>query len=186
VVEEIRATGGRAEAIACDVSDFGAMQAKLEPLDIQLLVNNAGNAGADPSKVGRGEFWEQAPEQWTPWIGVNLLGVLNASRLVLPKMIGNKRGSIVTIISDAGRVGEPRLEVYSAAKAGAAGFSRALAKSAGRPIRPGVAVQMLTSGTTGPPKRVDLSYEMFARSLSGAKHYESNREGVVRLRKALG
>ena len=46
--------------------------------------------------------------------------------------IGNKRGSIVTIISDAGRVGEPRLEVYSAAKAGAAGFSRALAKSAGR------------------------------------------------------
>ena len=108
------------------------MQAKLEPLDIQLLVNNAGNAGADPSKVGRGEFWEQAPEQWTPWLGVNLLGVLNASRLVLPKMIDAKRGSIVTIISDAGRVGEPRLEVYSAAKAGAAGFSRALAKSAGR------------------------------------------------------
>ena len=132
VVEEIKAAGGRAEPVACDVSDFGAMQAKLEPLDIQLLVNNAGNAGADPSKVGRGEFWEQAPEQWTPWLGVNLLGVLNASRLVLPKMIGNKRGSVVTIISDAGRVGEPRLEVYSAAKAGAAGFSRALAKSAGR------------------------------------------------------
>jgi len=132
VVEEIKSAGGRAEAVACDVSDFAAMQARLEPLDIQLLVNNAGNAGADPSKVGRGEFWEQAPGQWTPWLGVNLLGVLNASRLVLPKMIGNKRGSIVTIISDAGRVGEPRLEVYSAAKAGAAGFSRALAKSAGR------------------------------------------------------
>jgi long-chain acyl-CoA synthetase len=44
--------------------------------------------------------------------------------------------------------------------------------------RPGVAVQMLTSGTTGPPKRIDLSYEMFARSLSGAKHYESNRGAV--------
>jgi acyl-CoA synthetase (AMP-forming)/AMP-acid ligase II len=40
--------------------------------------------------------------------------------------------------------------------------------------RPGVAVQMLTSGTTGPPKRIDLSYEMLARSLTGAKHYESN------------
>jgi 2-hydroxycyclohexanecarboxyl-CoA dehydrogenase len=132
VVAEIRATGARAEAVPCDVSDFRAMQGKLEPLDVQMLVNNAGNAGADPTKVGRGEFWEQQPEQWTPWLGVNLLGVMNASRLVLPKMIDAKRGSIVTIISDAGRVGEPRLEVYSAAKAGAAGFSRALAKSAGR------------------------------------------------------
>ncbi len=132
VVEEIKAAGGRAASIACDVSDFGAMRTALESLNVQLLVNNAGNAGADPARVGRGEFWEQAPEQWSPWIGVNLLGVLNASRLVLPKMVDGKRGSIVTIISDAGRVGEPRLEVYSAAKAGAAGFSRALAKSAGR------------------------------------------------------
>ena len=132
VVAEIRATGARAEAVPCDVSDFAAMQAAIEPLDVQMLVNNAGNAGADPAKVGRGEFWEQSPEQWTPWLGVNLLGVLNASRLVLPRMIEAKRGSIVTIISDAGRVGEPRLEVYSAAKAGAAGFSRALAKSVGR------------------------------------------------------
>jgi 2-hydroxycyclohexanecarboxyl-CoA dehydrogenase len=132
VVAEVRAAGGRAEPIACDVSNFAQMQAQLEPLDVQLLVNNAGNAGADPARVGRGEFWEQAPEQWVPWLGVNLHGVLNASRLVLPKMIEQRRGSIVTVISDAGRVGEPRLEVYSAAKAGAAGFSRGLAKSAGR------------------------------------------------------
>jgi 2-hydroxycyclohexanecarboxyl-CoA dehydrogenase len=43
----------------------------------------------------------------------------------------NAGGSIVNIISDAGRVGEPNLVVYSAAKAGASGFSRALAKSLG-------------------------------------------------------
>src|SRR5262249_14977859 len=48
--------------------------------------------------------------------------------------------------------------------------------------RPGVAVQMLTSGTTGEPKRIDLSYEMLARSLAGAKHYESQRGGELRLR----
>jgi len=41
-------------------------------------------------------------------------------------------GRIITIISDAGRVGEPGLEAYSAAKAGAAGLMRALAKSLGR------------------------------------------------------
>jgi len=50
---------------------------------------------------------------------------------------------------------------------------------------PGVAVQMLTSGTTGPPKRIDLSYEMLARALAGAKHYESNRAAELRLRKGV-
>jgi long-chain acyl-CoA synthetase len=46
----------------------------------------------------------------------------------------------------------------------------------------GVAVRMLTSGTTGPPKRVDLSYRMLERVLTGAKHYESDRAGELRLR----
>ncbi|HXY92390.1 MAG TPA: fatty acid--CoA ligase family protein [Acidimicrobiia bacterium] len=56
---------------------------------------------------------------------------------------------------------------------------------AARPLA-GVAVRMLTSGTTGPPKRVDLSYATLERVMVGAKHYETNarsdlalREGVV-------
>ena len=48
--------------------------------------------------------------------------------------------------------------------------------------RAGVAVQMLTSGTTGPPKRIDLAYETLRRVLVGAKHYESNRDEGLRLR----
>ena len=48
--------------------------------------------------------------------------------------------------------------------------------------RPGVAVRMLTSGTTGPPKRIDLTYPTMERVLAGAKHYESNRDETVRLR----
>jgi acyl-CoA synthetase (AMP-forming)/AMP-acid ligase II len=59
------------------------------------------------------------------------------------------------------------------------------ADGASRPTRTGVAVQMLTSGTTGPAKRVDLSYEMLVRSLGGAKHYESRREGEIRLRSGV-
>jgi long-chain acyl-CoA synthetase len=51
--------------------------------------------------------------------------------------------------------------------------------------RPGIAVRMLTSGTTGPPKRVDLSYETLERVLVGAKHYESNRDDAVRLRNGV-
>jgi len=52
-------------------------------------------------------------------------------------------------------------------------------------LRPGVAVQMLTSGTTGPPKRIDLRYEMLERSLAGAKHYESKREAELKLRNGV-
>ena len=53
------------------------------------------------------------------------------------------------------------------------------------PTRPGIAVRMLTSGTTGPPKRVDLTYETLERVLVGAKHYESSTDATVRLRRGV-
>src|SRR5690606_12968742 len=49
-----------------------------------------------------------------------------------PDMVERRSGRIVTIVSDAGRIGEPFLVPYSAAKAGAAGFVRAVAKAVGR------------------------------------------------------
>ncbi|MCB0995317.1 MAG: long-chain fatty acid--CoA ligase [Acidimicrobiales bacterium] len=52
-------------------------------------------------------------------------------------------------------------------------------------LRPGVAVEMLTSGTTGPPKRVPLTYDTFSRVLLGAKHYERNQETELRLRSGV-
>lgn len=51
--------------------------------------------------------------------------------------------------------------------------------------RPGVAVRMLTSGTTGPPKRIDLTSQALERVLVGAKHYESNRDSDLRLRRGV-
>jgi acyl-CoA synthetase (AMP-forming)/AMP-acid ligase II len=51
--------------------------------------------------------------------------------------------------------------------------------------RPGVAVEMLTSGTTGPPKRVPLTYDTFSRVLLGAKYYERNPDTEVRLRSGV-
>ena len=78
-----------------------------------------------------------------------------------------------------------------ATRAGVAEVGRPLSIAPGRQgepeaaPRPGVAVRMLTSGTTGPPKRVDLSYRMLERVLVGAKHYESNRDETVRLRRGV-
>jgi long-chain acyl-CoA synthetase len=51
--------------------------------------------------------------------------------------------------------------------------------------RPGVAVEMLTSGTTGPPKRVPLTYDTLLRVLAGAKYYERNPDADLRLRSGI-
>jgi acyl-CoA synthetase (AMP-forming)/AMP-acid ligase II len=63
-----------------------------------------------------------------------------------------------------------------------AGGHTALGAGEAAASRPGVAVEMLTSGTTGPPKRVPLSYEMLTRVLLGAKYYEANSDATPRLR----
>jgi acyl-CoA synthetase (AMP-forming)/AMP-acid ligase II len=57
--------------------------------------------------------------------------------------------------------------------------------AAGTGGRPGVAVEMLTSGTTGPPKRVPLTYETLLRVLVGAKYYERRPDGDLRLRSGV-
>lgn len=137
VVAEIEASGAKALAVQADVSNFESVQAAVEKANshfgrIDVLVNNAGNSGADPSAVVRAPFWESTPESWQPWLGVNLYGVLNSTRCVLPGMVERRAGSIITIISDAGRYGDAGLEVYAAGKAGAAGFMRSVARGMGR------------------------------------------------------
>jgi len=138
VAEEITAAGGRAIALQADVSDHANVkdmvaraQAELGPIGV--LVNNAGNAGANPSPDLRKPFWETGPDVWNSFIGVNLYGVMNCTAAVVPGMIARQApGRIVTIISDAGRWGDANMEPYAAAKAGAAGFMRSVARTLGR------------------------------------------------------
>src|SRR5690625_3377456 len=137
VAEEIAQAGGKAIAAPADVTDLEAVKAAVAkgkeafgPIDI--LVNNAGNAGAEPDPEVRKPFWETGREVWNSFIGVNFYGVLNTTSVCIPDMIERQQGNVITVISDAGRVGESGLEIYSGAKAGAAGFTRAIARSLGR------------------------------------------------------
>src|SRR4051812_36525441 len=109
---------------------FAAVAERYGRLDV--LVNNAGNGGAAPTAEVMLPFWETRPEVWNQVIGVNLYGALNCNAAAIPMMIAAGGGSIVTIISEAARVGEAGLDVYSAAKAGAAGLTRAIARNLGR------------------------------------------------------
>ncbi len=137
VAREVSALGSRGIACPADVTDLDAMTSRLlaassDAGGLHIVVNNAGNAGPTGTPDDLPPFWETGPDEWDRWLGTNLYGVLNVCRAAIPLMIdGAAGGSIVNVISDAGRIGEPQLAVYSAAKAGAAGFSRALAKALG-------------------------------------------------------
>lgn len=138
VATEIRADGGKAIGVQADITKLDSVKAMVARArdefgkGIEILVNNAGNAGAEPTADARKPFWETDTADWNSFIGVNFYGAMNCAAAVIPGMIEYRYGKIVTIISDAGRMGEPRLEIYSAAKAGAAGLTRALARSLGR------------------------------------------------------
>ena len=136
-VAEIEALGVKAVAVPADVGDHAAMRVAMTAATdalgpVTILVNNAGNAGPDMAMAPSPPFWETDPAEWDRYFHTNLRGVMNGCHAAIPGMIAQGRGRIVTIVSDAGRVGEARLAVYSAAKAGAAGFVRAIAKETGR------------------------------------------------------
>jgi NAD(P)-dependent dehydrogenase (short-subunit alcohol dehydrogenase family) len=142
--DALRASGRDAGVSVFDVTDWTSVErafAALGPVDI--LVNNAGNAGTD-RWPGLRPVAETSPEDWEPFLRVNLYGVMHCTRAALPAMIAAGWGRVVTVLSDAGRTGEPLMAAYAAAKAGAAGFCRSVAREV---ARHGVTVNCVALGT---------------------------------------
>ena len=114
-------------AIEADVSQDRsvrrAVQSVLDRLkQIDILVNNAGIAGrAAP-------VWEQTDEDWQRNIAVNLTGVFNMCRAVIPSMRSRRSGRIVNIASIAGKEGNPNMSPYSAAKGAVIAFTKSVGK----------------------------------------------------------
>jgi NAD(P)-dependent dehydrogenase (short-subunit alcohol dehydrogenase family) len=153
VAAEIRALGVPAFAVQADVGDRASVVAAFEAAKaalgtVTILVNNAGNAGPTAQMGMSPNFWDTDPQEWDRYFRTNTMGVLNCCHVALPEMVKAQRGRIVTIVSDAGRVGEARLAVYSAAKAAAAGFVRAIARETGRY---GVTSNAISLSTIVPP-----------------------------------
>ncbi|HVU62312.1 MAG TPA: SDR family NAD(P)-dependent oxidoreductase [Mycobacteriales bacterium] len=148
VATAIRCAGGSAQPLPFDVTDHDAVTTAIHGQGrIDILVNNAGNGG--PDTFGTiAAFVDTAPADWSPLLAVNLGGVMNCTHAVLPAMIEAGWGRVVTISSDAGRTGGARYAAYSAAKAGAAGFSRAIAREV---ARHGVTVNVVSLGTMRTP-----------------------------------
>jgi 2-hydroxycyclohexanecarboxyl-CoA dehydrogenase len=126
----IRGQGGQARAAAMDVTDFDAVRAAVRearaawgPVDI--LVNNAGWDRME-------RFVDNTPELWTRVIDINLRGPIHCCRAVLDDMMARNSGKIVSISSDAARVGSSGEAVYSACKGGIVSFSKTLARELAR------------------------------------------------------
>lgn len=178
VANELRALGCEALAVAADVTDRDAVQDMMRQAadkfgPIGVLVNNAGNLGANPDAVEQVPFWDASTDTWDAYLGVNLYGVINCTSAVIPGMIERKSGRLITIVSDAGRVGDAGLEIYSAAKAGAAGFMRAVARTVGRH---GVTANSISIGTTRTPSLASVTEDP-ERSKRMLSHYTIRRFG---------
>jgi 2-hydroxycyclohexanecarboxyl-CoA dehydrogenase len=113
-------------AVRMDVADAASVAdvvPALGPLDI--VVNNAG--------TDRFAFFVNTdPALWDFVLGVNLRGTIAVTHAVLGGMQERGRGAIVNVASEAGRVGSQGSAVYSAAKAGVIGFTRAVARESSR------------------------------------------------------
>ena len=127
---EIVAAGGQALAVTTDVTQLDQVRACVQHVTdtwgpVDILVNNAGWDRIEP-------FVESSPETWDKVIAINLRGPINLCHTVAPQMIERKQGKIISISSDAGRVGSTGEAVYSACKAGIIGFSKTLARELAR------------------------------------------------------
>jgi NAD(P)-dependent dehydrogenase (short-subunit alcohol dehydrogenase family) len=124
-----------------DVGELASVEAAAAAIGrVDILVNNAGL----PPGAAKKPFLEQTPEEWRPYLDVNLYGVLHCVRTFLPGMQERGWGRIVTISSGAALVGSNiGMSIYAAGKAAALGFTRALAWEV---ARHGVTVNAIASG----------------------------------------
>ena len=156
--------GGGAMGLKVDITDSkevraGVVEAErvLGPIDI--LVNNAGWDKAEP-------FIKSTEETWDKVIAINLRGPINCTRAVLDGMIARNSGRIVSIGSDAGRVGSSGEAVYSGAKGGIIAFSKTLAREL---ARNNIGVNVVCPGPTDTPLLAEVGGSN-PKLLEGLKH----------------
>lgn len=140
------AAGQDSLAIACDVTqDASITEAFAQIADkagtADILVNCAGWGINMP-------FLELSAADAQRIVDINFFGVVRVTRAALPGMVKNKWGRIVSVSSDAARVGTPREAVYSGAKAAVIGFSKSLCAEV---ARDGITVNVICPGTTDTP-----------------------------------
>ena len=130
VVGVIESSGGRATAVKTDITSIDQVQAMVKTVlekfgQIDVLVNNVGWDSLM-------RFVETTPELRDKIVDVNYKGMMNCTHSVLPHMIERQAGAVVSIGSDAGRMGEFNEAVYGGCKAAQISLSKTVAREVGK------------------------------------------------------
>ena len=144
VAERVRAAGGEALVVPTDVRDPAAVTRMAEITRdtwgrIDVLVANAG--------IGGGSILRISDEALAELVEVNLLGVMRCVRVVLPTMIAQGKGHVITIASVAGRIAAPG-GVYGPTKSGVLAFTEGLHRAV---AEGGIAVSAVLPGWIDTP-----------------------------------
>lgn len=127
-LKEVESVGGRGELLPFDVTDMDSVIASLDRWQedhkeaiIEVIVNNAGI-------TKDGLFMWMKPEDWSQVINTSLNGFFNVTNHLIQKLLVNKYGRIINMVSVSGVKGTPGQTNYSAAKGAVIGATKALAQ----------------------------------------------------------
>jgi len=166
-------SGRSVMAVVCDVRDERAVAEMVRAVRdrfgrIDILVNNSGIAG--PTS----RLWECSLREWQDTQAVNVTGAFLCCRAVLPVMIGQGSGSIVTVGSVAGKRPSSGRAAYAASKSALVGLTRTLALEAGAY---GIRVNLVTPGAIDSPRFQEVIGQLAARR--GVAREEILKEAVA-------
>lgn len=156
-------------AVRIDVTDPESVREA-----VQEVTQRAGAIGVCVNAAGWDElrpFLETDEPFDEKVLQINLRGPIRVTRAVLPAMIGARRGRIVNVASDAGRVGSSLESVYSAAKGGLIAFTKTIAREA---AQHGITANAVCPGPTDTP----LLHGMLAAGDEGTRVIEAMKRAV--------
>ena len=149
--ELVAAYGSTVHTFALDIVNHDAVVAAVAEFEQRVLpvYGLVNNAGWDEAHA----FVKTNPDFWRKVLDINLVGPLNVTHAVLSGMASRKSGRVISIASDAGRVGSSGEAVYSAAKGGVIALMKTLAREH---ARHGITFNSVCPGPTDTPLLADF------------------------------
>lgn len=164
-MSDIRAAGGKAEFLPLDLTKPDSIDAFVDAVceraggTVDII---ASVAGVDVIKP----FLKNEPADWNLIIAVNYVGPVRMIHRILPKMIEARNGGkIVTVASDAGRVGSSGEAFYSGSKGAVIAFTKAIARET---ARYGIRCNCVAPGPTATPLFLDKTDQKLQDALANA------------------
>jgi 2-hydroxycyclohexanecarboxyl-CoA dehydrogenase len=177
VAREAQGAGAAsAQVVKTDVTQWESVRALVRAVEerhgrVDVLVNNV---GWTQDRL----FVEKTRDEWEKEVQLNLWGMINCTRAVLDGMIARKAGVVVSMGSDAGRMGEFREGVYGACKAGVIALTKSLAREVGRF---GIRLNVVCPGMTMPESDEDIGgLSMWASETNKAFSTEEMRARIAK------